>query len=170
MLVFIFQPKAITKTSYTRQHKTHTKNARWKFLCSNTLHSNSEIENSTHSLQLMIFNSHKKNIQLIFKDFGYIFPNKYFPPSLLFFTNSQPHACCFSLPGTDITSHFLESNTHTHTHTHTCWYMWFMSTLHRRNGLYTEQTIFSITESVLLNHVQAIIPMSLYTFVSSWTT
>ncbi len=33
---------------------------------------------------------------------------------------------------------------HTHTHTHTCWFLWFMGTLHRRNGFYTEQTVCAI--------------------------
>uniref|UniRef100_A0A673G4N1 Serine/threonine-protein kinase DCLK2-like n=1 Tax=Sinocyclocheilus rhinocerous TaxID=307959 RepID=A0A673G4N1_9TELE len=41
-----------------------------------------------------------------------------------------------------------EGKTHTHTqrhsHTHTCWYWWFMGTLHRHNGFYTVQTVFSI--------------------------
>ncbi len=32
----------------------------------------------------------------------------------------------------------------THTHTHTCWFLWFMGTLHRRNGFYTEQTVCAI--------------------------
>ncbi len=36
------------------------------------------------------------------------------------------------------------SHTHTHTHTHTCWFLWFMGTLHRRNGFYTEQTVCAI--------------------------
>ncbi len=34
--------------------------------------------------------------------------------------------------------------THTHTHTHTHWITCFTGTLHRRNGLYTVQNIFSI--------------------------
>ncbi len=33
---------------------------------------------------------------------------------------------------------------HTHTHTHTCWFLWFMGTLHRLNGFYTEQTVCAI--------------------------
>ncbi len=32
----------------------------------------------------------------------------------------------------------------THTHTHTCWFLWFMGTLHRRNGFNTEQTVCAI--------------------------
>ncbi len=36
------------------------------------------------------------------------------------------------------------THTHTHTHTHTCWFLWFMGTLHRRNGFYTEQTVCAI--------------------------
>ncbi len=32
----------------------------------------------------------------------------------------------------------------THTHTHTCWFLWFMGTLHRRNGFYTEQIVCAI--------------------------
>ncbi len=35
-------------------------------------------------------------------------------------------------------------HTHTHTHTHTCWFLWFMGTLHRRNGFYTEQSVCAI--------------------------
>ncbi len=31
-----------------------------------------------------------------------------------------------------------------HTHTHTRWFLWFMGTLHRRNGFYTEQTVCAI--------------------------
>ncbi len=48
-----------------------------------------------------------------------------------------------------------QSHTHTHTHTHThnhtpphtphtCWFLWFMGTLHRRNGFYTEQSVCAI--------------------------
>ncbi len=39
------------------------------------------------------------------------------------------------------------SQTHTHTHTHTrthIVFLWFMGTLHRRNGLYTVQTVCAI--------------------------
>ncbi len=41
-------------------------------------------------------------------------------------------------------THTLNTHTHTHTHTHTCWFLWFMGTLHRRNGFYTEQTVCAI--------------------------
>ncbi len=44
----------------------------------------------------------------------------------------------------NITSYDLNTHTHTHTHTHTCWLLWLMETLHRRNGFYTLQTVFSI--------------------------
>ncbi len=33
---------------------------------------------------------------------------------------------------------------HTYTHTHTHWFPFFVGTLHRRNGFYTVQTVFSI--------------------------
>ncbi len=32
----------------------------------------------------------------------------------------------------------------THTHKHTCWFLWFMGTLHRRNGFYTVQTVCAL--------------------------
>ncbi len=53
-------------------------------------------------------------------------------------------------------------------HTHTCWFLWFTGTLHRRNGFYTVQTVFSIalhlnlalTGKVQINHILLVIPMS----------
>ncbi len=45
-------------------------------------------------------------------------------------------------------------------HTHTRWFLWFMGTLHRCNGFYTEQTVFSITYfyflTITITHTHAL--------------
>ncbi len=53
------------------------------------------------------------------------------------------------------------AHTHTHTHTHTltcmyiiynnCCFLWFTGTLHRRNGFYTVQTVFSIDSTTTIH-------------------
>ncbi len=58
-------------------------------------------------------------------------------------THTHMHAHTCTHARTHVYTHTV-THTHTHKHTHTCWFLWFMGTLHRRNGFYTVQTVCAI--------------------------
>ncbi len=63
------------------------------------------------------------------------------------FCSTCSHVCTRTHARTHTHTHThtdTHTHTHAHTHTHTCWFLWFMGTLHRRNGFYTVQTVCAI--------------------------